>query len=144
MDAWSDVDGETENQRAELGGHHYLNARGILARTPCQHCPHSVPCPFGSFLSDRWHHLILRIENGPDRNYPHWWQRMEMHARYVHISVQLLASLLHVIIASVSALTVSAVQIQMMVVWTKGGLCIQCISAHFMHDWTRQRHVVQF
>jgi len=58
--------------------------------------------------------LILRIANGPDRNYPRWWQRMEMHARYVHISVQLLASLLHFIIASVSALMVSAVQIQMM------------------------------
>ena len=42
-----------------------------------------------------------------------WWQRMEMHARHVHISVQLLASLLHFIIASVSALMVSAVQIQM-------------------------------
>ena len=39
---------------------------------------------------------------------------MEMHVQYVHISVQLLASLLHFIIASVSALTVSAVQIQMM------------------------------
>ena len=38
---------------------------------------------------------------------------MEMHARHVHISVQLLASLLHFIIASVSALLVSAVQIQM-------------------------------
>jgi len=58
--------------------------------------------------------LILRIANGPDRNYPRWWQRMEIHARHVHISVQLLASLLHVIIASVSALIVSAVQIQMM------------------------------
>jgi len=23
------------------------------------------------------------------------------------------------------------------IVWTKGGLCIQCISAHFVHDWTR-------
>ena len=32
---------------------------------------------------------------------------MEMHARHVHISVQLLASLLHFIIASVSALVVS-------------------------------------
>jgi len=30
---------------------------------------------------------------------------MEMHAQHVHISVQLLASLLHFIIASVSALT---------------------------------------
>jgi len=58
--------------------------------------------------------LILRIANEPDRNYPRWWQRMEMHARHVHISVQLLASLLHFIIASVSAITVSAVQIQMM------------------------------
>ena len=38
----------------------------------------------------------------------------EMHVRHVHISVQLLASLFHVIIASVSALIVSAVQIQMM------------------------------
>ena len=25
-----------------------------LARTPCRHRPHSVPCPFGSFLSDWW------------------------------------------------------------------------------------------
>ena len=30
-----------------------LNARGILARTRCRQCPHGVPCPFGSFLSDR-------------------------------------------------------------------------------------------
>ena len=37
-----------------------------------------------------------------------------MHAQHVHISFQLLASLLHFIIASVSALMVSAVQIQMM------------------------------
>ena len=50
---------------------------------------------------------------------------MEMHARRVQIAVQLLAPWLHFIIASVSALTVIAVQIQMMVVWTKGGLCIQ-------------------
>ena len=39
---------------------------------------------------------------------------LEMHAQHVHISVQLLASVLHFIIASVSALKVSAVQIQMM------------------------------
>jgi len=39
---------------------------------------------------------------------------MEMYALRVHISAQLLAFLLHFIIASVSALTVSAVQIQMM------------------------------
>jgi len=39
---------------------------------------------------------------------------MEMHTEHVHISVQLLVSLLHFIIASVSALIVSAVQIQMM------------------------------
>jgi len=58
--------------------------------------------------------LILRIANGADRNYPRWCQRMEMHSRHVHISVQLLDSLLHFIIASVSALMVSAVQIQMM------------------------------
>jgi len=30
------------------------------------------------------------------------------------------------------------------IIWTKGGLCIQCISAHFVHDWTRQRYAVQF
>jgi len=52
MDARSDVDEETENQRAELGGHQHLNARGILARTRCRQCPRGVPCPFGSFLSD--------------------------------------------------------------------------------------------
>jgi len=45
-------DKEKENRRVELGGHQHLNARGILARTPCRHCPHSVPCSFG-FLSDR-------------------------------------------------------------------------------------------
>ena len=53
MDVRSDVDEKTENQRAELGGHQHLNARGILARTRCRQCPHGVPCPFGSFLSDR-------------------------------------------------------------------------------------------
>ena len=37
-----------------------------------------------------------------------------MHAQHVHISVQLLTSLLHFIITSVSVLMVSAVQIQMM------------------------------
>jgi len=51
---------------------------------------------------------------GSQTGYPRWWQRMEMHARHVHISVQLLASLLHFIIASVSTLMVSTVQIQMM------------------------------
>ena len=49
----SDVDEETENQRAELGGHQDLNARGILERTRCRQYPHGVPCPVGSFLSDR-------------------------------------------------------------------------------------------
>jgi len=57
--------------------------------------------------------LILRIENGSDRNYPRWWQRMEMHAWHVHISVQIVSSLLHFINVSVSAHAVSAVQIQM-------------------------------
>ena len=52
MDARSDLDEETENQRAELGGHQHLNARGILARTRCRQCVHGVSCPFGSFLSD--------------------------------------------------------------------------------------------
>jgi len=52
MDARSDVDEETEDQRAELRGHQHLNACGIIARTRCQHCPHSVTCPFLSFLSD--------------------------------------------------------------------------------------------
>ena len=98
MDARNDVDEETENQRAELGDHQHLNARGILNHS-CQ-------------TDDA--NLILRIANGPDRNYPRCWQRMEIHARHVHISVQLLASLLHFIIASVSTLMVSAVQIQMM------------------------------
>ena len=36
MDVRSDVDEETENQRAELAGHQHLNARGILARTLCR------------------------------------------------------------------------------------------------------------
>jgi len=45
MDAQSDVDEETENQRAELGGYQHLNARGILARTRCWQCPHGVPFP---------------------------------------------------------------------------------------------------
>ena len=54
MDVRSDVDEETENQRTELGDPQHLNARGILARTRCRQCPHCVPCPFGSFLSDRW------------------------------------------------------------------------------------------
>ena len=71
------------------------------------------------------------IANGPGRNYP--GQRMEMHTRHVHVSVQLLASFLHFIIVSVSALTVSAVQIQMMDRLNEGW-CIQCISAHFVHD----------
>jgi len=30
------------------------------------------------------------------------------------------------------------------IVWTKGGLCIQCISTHVVYDWTRQRCAVQF
>jgi len=30
-----------------------LNTSGILARTRCRQFPHGVPCPFGSFLSDR-------------------------------------------------------------------------------------------
>ena len=47
MDARNDVDEETENQRAELGGHQLLNERGILARTRCRQCAHGVPCPFG-------------------------------------------------------------------------------------------------
>ena len=41
-------DQEKEYQQIELGGHQHVNARGILARTPCRHCPHSVPCPFES------------------------------------------------------------------------------------------------
>ena len=52
---------------------------------------------------------------------------------YMHISVQLLASLLHFVIVIVSALMVSAVQIQMMD-RLKGCTCIQCISAYFVHD----------
>jgi len=55
MDAQSDVDEETENQRAELKGHQHLNARGILARIRCWQCPHGMPCPFRSFPSDCWH-----------------------------------------------------------------------------------------
>ena len=47
------VDEETENQRAELGGHQLLNTRAIFARTRYRQCAHGVPCPFGSFLSDR-------------------------------------------------------------------------------------------
>ena len=35
MDAQSDINEETGNQRAELGGHQHSNARGILARTRC-------------------------------------------------------------------------------------------------------------
>jgi len=54
MDTRSDVDEETDNQRAELGGHQHLNARGIFVRTRCRQCPHGVFYPFGSFLSDRW------------------------------------------------------------------------------------------
>jgi len=52
MDTGSDLDEEKENQRTEVRGHPHLHARGILVRTPCQHCPHSVSYPFGSFLSD--------------------------------------------------------------------------------------------
>jgi len=55
MDVRSNVDEETENQRAELRGHQHLSECGILARTQCWHCPHGVPCPFSAFMSDQWH-----------------------------------------------------------------------------------------
>ena len=70
MDARSDVDEETENQRAELGDHRHLNTRGILARTRCRQCPHGnlVLLDYSCQTNDAY--LILRITNGPDRNYP--------------------------------------------------------------------------
>jgi len=39
------------------------------------------------------------FKSGADRNYSCWWQRMETHAWHVHISVELLASLLHFIMS---------------------------------------------
>ena len=46
MNAQCDVDKETGNQRAELGGHQHLNTRGILARTLCRQYTHGVPWTF--------------------------------------------------------------------------------------------------
>jgi len=86
----------------------------------CQQCPHGVPCPFRSFLSDQWRQPDFEDRKQAQQKLPRWLQRMEIHAQHVHISVQLLASLLHFIIASVSALTVSAVQIQVMDRLNKG------------------------
>jgi len=95
--------------------------------------------------------LILRIANGPNRNYPRWWQRMEMHTQHVYISVQLLASFLHFTIDSVSALMVSAVQIQMIdflnegwslyrdnvpvFSYMKNGDRLSCISGNKRSNW---------
>jgi len=74
MDARSDVDKETENQRAELGGHQHLNARGILATFLHAHgvCTVHMVCLALSDLSCQTNdsNLILRIANRPDRNYP--------------------------------------------------------------------------
>jgi len=102
------------NQRAKLGGHQHLNARGILARTQCWQCPHGVPCPFGSFLSDQWHQPdfedhkrarqklpLLMAENG----------NACMTCAYLIPTPGFFAPFF---IASVSVLMVSAVQIQMM------------------------------
>ena len=52
MHARSDVDEETENQRAEIGGHQHLNARGNLARTRCRQGAHgNTSSRPGVFLS---------------------------------------------------------------------------------------------
>ena len=59
---------------------------------------------------------------------------MEMHARHVHISVQLLASLFHFIIAIVCALTVSAVQIQMMDHLNEGWSLHTMYTCTFVYD----------
>ena len=70
MDVRSDVDEETENQRAELGGHQHLNhvvilhAHGVASvHTACL-----VLLDPSCQTDDA--NLILRIANGPDRNYP--------------------------------------------------------------------------
>ena len=84
--------------------------------------------------------VILWIANGPDRNYPRCWQRMEIHARHVHISVQLLASLFHFIITSVSVLMVSAVQIQMCMKKYSLTLMTSLLEvAHVQHLWRQRR-----
>ena len=69
MDARSDVDEETENQQAEIGGHQHLNTRGILARTRCCVYTACLVLLDPSCQTDDAN-LILRIANGPDRNYP--------------------------------------------------------------------------
>jgi len=130
MDAQSDVDEETENQRAELGGHQHLNARGILVRTRCRH-RHTVCLALSdhSCQTDDTN-LILRITNRPDRITladGREWKCMHDMCKSQSNS-WLLCS--HFIIASVSALMVSAVQIQMMDRLNEGW------SLHTMHICT--------
>ena len=130
MDARSDVNEETENQRTELGGHQHSNTRGILARTRCWHYPHGLPCPFGSFLSDP----DFEDREQAQQKLPWLMAENGIACTTCAYLSPILASLLHFIIASVSALVVNAVQIQMMDHLNEGGLCMQCIPAHFVHD----------
>jgi len=70
MDARSDVDEETENQPAELGGHQhlmhvvFLHAHGVGS----VHAACLVLLDPSCQTDDA--NLILRIANGPDRNHP--------------------------------------------------------------------------
>ena len=70
MDVGSDLDEEKENQRAELGGPQHLNAHGILHahRVGTVHTACLALSDHSCQTDDT--NLILRIENGPDRNYP--------------------------------------------------------------------------
>jgi len=71
-------------------------------------------------------------------------QLLEIHTQHVHISVQLLV-LCFILVLPVSLPFWSALfKYKWWIVWTKGSLYIQCISAHFVYDWTRQRYAVRF
>ena len=71
MDARSDVDEDTENTRTELGGHQHLNASVVFLHAHGVGSVH-MACVVLSDPSCQTDdaNLILRIANGPDRNYP--------------------------------------------------------------------------
>ena len=106
------------------------------------HTTDGVPCPLGSFLSDWWRQPDFEDRKRARQKLPSLMaENGNTCTTCAYISVQLLASSLHFIIASVSALTVSAVQIQMMDRLNEGW------SLHTMYICTFSawlNHVVQF
>ena len=117
----------------------YVCTQTVWALSPRHSFVLSNSCLVPTALRQFW-----GSKSGDHRNNPRCWQTMETHSQYMHISVQLLVSLLNFILHPYLWPCAQRYSNTNDGRLNAGSWWHACISAYLMHNSTQYRHTVQF